>query len=115
MGTPQSGDKESVPGGFHSSSGPQALPSFGCSKFGFSRRACSVTQRLCAFAGATGSPGPSGGAGPLAGTSSQLPQPRRLQPLAPGLLRLPGYDTSTGHQGLSGIDSAFLFLLNILI
>lgn len=73
------------------------------------------TQRLCAFAGATGGPGPSGGAGPLAGTSSQLPQPRRLQPSAPGLLRLAGYDTSPAHQGLRGIDSACLLLLNILI
>ena len=47
MGTLQAGDKESVPGGFHSSSGPEALPSFGCSKLGFSRRACRDPETVC--------------------------------------------------------------------
>ena len=73
------------------------------------------TWRWCMFAGAAGSPGPSGGAGPLDGASSQLPQPTRLQPSAPGLLRLLGCDTSPGPQGLRGIDSVFLLLLHILI
>ena len=114
MGTPQGGDKESVLGGFHSSSGPEAVPSFGCSRPGFCRRACG-DLRWCVFAGAAGSPGPSGGAGPLDGASSQLPQPTRLQPSAPGLLRLLGCDTSLGPQGLRGIDSVFLLRLHVLI
>ena len=41
------------------------------------------TWRLWAYAGATGSPGPLGGAGPLAGMSSQLPQPHNTPAFDP--------------------------------
>ena len=47
--------------------------------------------------------------GTLPATCPQLPQPQDTPALGPKLIRLQGCDTSSGHYGLRGIESAFPF------
>ena len=87
-------------GAFQSSASPEAPP-WGAASL-LSLQACPPgSGGNGPMRRAAGTPGPRGWGDTLAGT---LPSPTTLQPRDPSLLRLQGWDTSPGHEGLRGLE-----------
>ena len=98
-GTPPPGDRS--PRGFSKLFQPRGSTSFGCSRRSFTAGGSSWIWRLWAWAEGSRLTWTMGQAHP-----PQLHQPRDSPSLGNKLPRLQGCDSSPGHQGLRGIESA---------